>query len=973
MTCLCVLSKQGRKILRTSHPLDRGGAPTASSLSSTDSLSRTITYSELRRALKKCNLDSAPGADQLSYRILTLMHSSALRVLLALFNLCLSSGVVPEAWCTAVVRPLFKGDALNDPFGPLDVDNYRGISLTSCVGKLLEKIVAIRIEKHVAEHSPLCDTQNGFRRKRSALTQVWNLTETLAARGPNSLVIFFDLKKAFPSVRRSSLLSSLYARGIRGPLWHLVAAYYDNTKGAIRIGEYLDTVTYPVSNGVKEGSLLSPLLFVLFIDELLWKVKEAGLGYSLEGYGGRPVWAGMFGYADDLAAVPRSVEDAQRLLDVCGDFALSHVCRFSHEKTVVMLMRPAPDLASYPGVIRLSLRRKADRTSSWIRPLMVVSSYKYLGVLLHHSGSLSQHVKKVVRPAVEAKLAALRATVLNRETLTPKLSLQVLDVDVLSIIRYSCALWESPPGCVWGDDQLEEELEQLDAIMVEVTNHLMDVPVVRFHSQGLLNADVGWLGLQFHYMKASLGLLKELAGLPWGRLSKHLLWRRLLQMHDHEQYEEVAPSYAMQSVARMLHLENPPSIGQQDAWALVYGPSRPLTPSHGIRLDRVVGMRPWAAASVEVPTTMQGGVEGRYVWRHLLYDLENGHLVIPAGEATRSRTLSAGRLELDDRSIAHTFGPGYDRYVMDNYAYICRDWPAAQQAPMSTPWVAGVVYAMRQEGGIASLREATRATDPRTLTRARNRIRQRALACLRYPHDPSPRWSLHAMHYVPGWSIPENGPGEGLATATHSAYGEADVGVISKARAGVYALGYVVDTVYPPEHFPFCPCCRMCVSETWAHHLLGRCTTTQALAQSSLPRLIALMAVDVPAWPAQFTSLALQPEMQAAMILCAADEQWLLRTTRMAVAQLVAQWLQDVLEKHPMCSRQLQPYGKADPCMRYQGYPYDSFPWTEEQDRQLIALSSAEEAIACFPAKYGGAVRRRYRRLRSNQERDLSS
>ena len=208
-------------------PSRPGGPPTASSLSSTDSLSRTITYSELRRALKKCNLDSAPGADQLSYRILTLMHSSALRVLLALFNLCLGSGVVPEAWCTAVVRPLFKGDALNDPFGPLDVDNYRGISLTSCVGKLLEKIVAIRIEKHVAEHSPLCDTQNGFRRKRSALTQVWNLTETLAARGPNSLVIFFDLKKAFPSVRRSSLLSSLYARGIRGPLWHLVAAYYD--------------------------------------------------------------------------------------------------------------------------------------------------------------------------------------------------------------------------------------------------------------------------------------------------------------------------------------------------------------------------------------------------------------------------------------------------------------------------------------------------------------------------------------------------------------------------------------------------------------------------------------------------------------------------------------------------------------------------------------------------------------------------
>ena len=58
--------------------------------------------------------------------------------------------------------------------------------------------------------------------------------------------------------------------------------------------------------------------------------------------------------------------------------------------------------------------------------------------------------------------------------------------------------------------------------MIEVTNHVMDVPVVRFHSQSLLNTDVGWLGLQFHYVKASFGRLKEAAGLPWSRLSKGL-------------------------------------------------------------------------------------------------------------------------------------------------------------------------------------------------------------------------------------------------------------------------------------------------------------------------------------------------------------------------------------------------------------------------------------------------------------------
>ena len=122
-------------------------------------MNRPITMSELLRALDKCNAASAPGEDQISYRLLKLMDPSATRVLLALYNLCLCSGVVPAAWCTAMVKPLFKGNVRMDPLGALDVNNYRGISLTSCVGKLLEKIVALRIEQHVGAHAPLSETR----------------------------------------------------------------------------------------------------------------------------------------------------------------------------------------------------------------------------------------------------------------------------------------------------------------------------------------------------------------------------------------------------------------------------------------------------------------------------------------------------------------------------------------------------------------------------------------------------------------------------------------------------------------------------------------------------------------------------------------------------------------------------------------------------------------------------------------------
>ena len=145
-----------------------------------------------------------------------------------------------------MVKPLFKGNIRMDPLGALDVNNYRGISLTSCVGKLLEKIIALRIEQHVGAHAPLSETQNGFRPKRSSVSHVWSVLETLAMKGPNSLVLFYDLKKACPSVRRSSLLSALHSRGVHGAIWKLVAAFYDNTSGVVKVGHFVDPEAYDV-------------------------------------------------------------------------------------------------------------------------------------------------------------------------------------------------------------------------------------------------------------------------------------------------------------------------------------------------------------------------------------------------------------------------------------------------------------------------------------------------------------------------------------------------------------------------------------------------------------------------------------------------------------------------------------------------------------------------------------------------------
>jgi hypothetical protein len=245
------------------------------------------------------------------------------------------------------------------------------------------------------------------------------------------------------------------------------------------------------------------------------------------------------------------------------------------------------------------------------------------------------------------------------------------------------------------------------------------------------------------------------------------------------------------------------------------------------------------------------------------------------------------------------------------------------------------------------------------MTHLKKIARERA----RFPLHPSPRWLLHERNYAPWWRPPEQGAENGLSTAKHSRYGDADVGVISKARAGAYALGYVVDSLYPPEVGPFCPCCRQPVSDTWAHHLLGHCALSADLAQQRLPDLRALMAAGSPEWCEEYGALDIGDDQRAALILCAADAPNLCWTTRDQVAQLLANWLTEVLQVHPLCSRLIAPRGSVDRCMRYQDRPYDFMPWTADQDEALQRTLTDAEAEALFPAKLREQVRRRRRHL----------
>ena len=163
--------------------------------------------------LEKLKVNKSPGPDEIYARVLKECREVISGPLAAAFNESIESGSVPEDWKVANVVPIFKKGSKTE------ATNYRPISLTSLVGKLLESIIRDKITEHLDKHSLIRDTQHGFRSGRSCLTNLLSFfSEVFEAvdRDKEYDIIYLDFSKAFDKVPYNRLLHKVAAHGIGG-------------------------------------------------------------------------------------------------------------------------------------------------------------------------------------------------------------------------------------------------------------------------------------------------------------------------------------------------------------------------------------------------------------------------------------------------------------------------------------------------------------------------------------------------------------------------------------------------------------------------------------------------------------------------------------------------------------------------------------------------------------------------------------
>ena len=234
-------------------------------LTPNDFLNKRIDRSELNNSVKDLKSNKSSYLDSISNEVIKHGLDILAVPLLMLYNKVISFGSFPKIWSDGIIVPLHKKD------DKLDTNNYRGIIISSCLGKLLLRIITKRIDGYMTTSGLWSINQCGFKsdhRTEDSLFLIRSLFEKYVKNMKKKVYIaFVDFSKFFDKINRQMLLYKLLRNGITGNIYNIIKNIYENTTYRIRIGDQLSPV-FDAHNGVKQGCCLSPTLSNIFQNDI---------------------------------------------------------------------------------------------------------------------------------------------------------------------------------------------------------------------------------------------------------------------------------------------------------------------------------------------------------------------------------------------------------------------------------------------------------------------------------------------------------------------------------------------------------------------------------------------------------------------------------------------------------------------------------------------------------------------------------
>uniref|UniRef100_A0A8C6LZR9 Reverse transcriptase domain-containing protein n=1 Tax=Nothobranchius furzeri TaxID=105023 RepID=A0A8C6LZR9_NOTFU len=289
-------------------------------INSTESIS--VTACEVRQAVIELPESKSCGLDGIYTEHLKYANFRLLPLLAICFTSCLIHGILPDALMSIILVPVIKDKAGRAG----STDNYRSVALASIVFKVMEKVLLSRLKDFIYS----TDNQFGFKSKLSTDLCIFALKEIIRKfqRGKSSVLLsFIDASKAFDCVNTLKMFVKMQQRGVPRYILRILVYWYANQDMQVRWGSRF-SAPFGATNGVKQGVVLSPVLFNFYMDELSQQLNNCRTGCMIGS-----TLVNRLMYADDLVILSPSSVGLQELLDICTKYGVDFMtCRTKEDK-----------------------------------------------------------------------------------------------------------------------------------------------------------------------------------------------------------------------------------------------------------------------------------------------------------------------------------------------------------------------------------------------------------------------------------------------------------------------------------------------------------------------------------------------------------------------------------------------------------------------------------------------------------------
>ena len=401
-----------------------------------------ITPSMVSEAIARLKSSVSRTPDEVPAYFLKKASSTLAKPLSILYNLVLSKGKVPNIWKQAIVTPIFKKGLKSNPC------DYWPISLTSVISRILEIILHSHIYSHLISNNILSSVQHGFLPKKSSQSQQLVLLNDLIQPFDNKMttdIIYLDFSKAFDSVSHSKLLHILYHYKINKETLDWITDYLtQRSQTTVVDGHFSEHCT--VGSGVPQGSVLGPLLFLLYVEDLLQRLS------NIKGIK-------VYAYADDVKLAGQTPQDLQNAIKIVENWAQNWKLKINPTKSEHIRLSLSSCTSSNPPNKYCVNKIEIPQTDT----------VKDLGIIFSSDLKFTSHISKIYSKSISLAYITLRTF----KNSNPIFFVNLYKTYIRPITEYNCITW-SP--------FLVSEVKKIESVQKTFTRKLFKKLNIRYHS-----------------------------------------------------------------------------------------------------------------------------------------------------------------------------------------------------------------------------------------------------------------------------------------------------------------------------------------------------------------------------------------------------------------------------------------------------------------------------------------------------------